>query len=96
MFNGINWEEVGHKLQFRFDEDDNENQATDPANVTYGPNSEQFWFRRFQQDAQYIGIPIIENVDKILEMIEVNWHVSCHKAFFRKKLNVWGVPHELS
>ncbi|GFW25726.1 histone-lysine N-methyltransferase SETMAR [Trichonephila clavipes] len=45
-------------------------------------NYVQFWFRRFRsgtfavQDAPRTGRPVIENVDKITEIIEVERHVS--------------------
>ncbi|GFT17719.1 hypothetical protein TNCV_2588141 [Trichonephila clavipes] len=40
---------------------------------TVTANYLQFWFRRFRS-----GIPVVENVDKITEMVEVDRHVSIH------------------
>ncbi|GFT42572.1 histone-lysine N-methyltransferase SETMAR [Trichonephila clavipes] len=57
------------------------------ANGVYGPetvtaNYVQFWFRRFRsgifdvKDAPRTGRRVVENADKITEIIEVDWHVS--------------------
>ncbi|GFV51314.1 histone-lysine N-methyltransferase SETMAR [Trichonephila clavipes] len=57
------------------------------ANGVYGAetvmaNYMQFWFRRFRsgifdvKDAPHTGRPVIENVDKIKEIIEIDRHVS--------------------
>ncbi|GFS72274.1 uncharacterized protein TNCV_1826941 [Trichonephila clavipes] len=49
---------------------------------TITANYTQFWFRRFRsdifdvKDAPLTGRPVIENVDKITERIEVDRHVS--------------------
>ncbi|GFX43133.1 hypothetical protein TNCV_2711771 [Trichonephila clavipes] len=54
----------------------NANQAAEIGNGVYGldivtSNYVQFWFRRFHS-----GMPVVENVDKITQMIEVDQHVS--------------------
>ncbi|GFW36285.1 integrase catalytic domain-containing protein [Trichonephila clavipes] len=57
------------------------------AKGVYGPNTVtatyvQFWFRRFRsgifdvKDAPRTGRPVVKNVDKIIEIIEVDRHVS--------------------
>ena len=57
------------------------------GNGVYGANTvtanyTQFWFRRFRidifdvKDAPRTGRPVVENVDKITEMIDVDRHVS--------------------
>ncbi|GFT09967.1 histone-lysine N-methyltransferase SETMAR [Trichonephila clavipes] len=49
---------------------------------TVAANYEQFWYRRFRScifDVKYTprtGRPVVENVDKITEIIEVDRHVS--------------------
>ncbi|GFS52434.1 histone-lysine N-methyltransferase SETMAR [Trichonephila clavipes] len=49
---------------------------------TLTANYVQFWFRRFRssifdvKDAPLTGRPVVENVDKITEIIEVDRHVS--------------------
>ncbi|GFU53829.1 HTH_48 domain-containing protein [Trichonephila clavipes] len=48
----------------------------------YGANYVQFWFRRFRsgffdgKDAPRTGRPVVENVDKITEIIEVDRHLA--------------------
>ena len=57
------------------------------SNSVYGPdtvtaNYAQFWFRRFRsgnfnvKDAPRCGRPIVDNVDKIMEIVESDRHVS--------------------
>ncbi|GFX96939.1 histone-lysine N-methyltransferase SETMAR [Trichonephila clavipes] len=47
---------------------------------TITANYVQFWFRRFRsgifdvKDAPHTGSPVVENVDKITEIVEVDWH----------------------
>ncbi|GFV80835.1 histone-lysine N-methyltransferase SETMAR [Trichonephila clavipes] len=75
---------------------ENASQGTEIANGVDGADSVtanyvQFWFREFRsgifdfKDAPCTGRPIIENVDKITEIIEVDRH----------KVHVW-VPHQLT
>ncbi|GFW17148.1 histone-lysine N-methyltransferase SETMAR [Trichonephila clavipes] len=53
---------------------------------TITANSVQFWFRRFRsgifdaKNAPRIGGPVVKNVDKITEIIEVDWHVSSRRS----------------
>ncbi|GFT19889.1 histone-lysine N-methyltransferase SETMAR [Trichonephila clavipes] len=76
-------------FQFFFDKGENASQMAEIANGDYGPhtvtaNYMQFWFRRFRsaifdvKDAPRTDRPIVENVDKITEIIEVDRHVSSH------------------
>ncbi|GFU70381.1 histone-lysine N-methyltransferase SETMAR [Trichonephila clavipes] len=64
-------------------QDENASQVAEIANGVYGAdtvtaNYVQFWFRRFRSgifdviDAPLTGRPIVENVDKITEIIEVD------------------------
>ncbi|GFY05846.1 histone-lysine N-methyltransferase SETMAR [Trichonephila clavipes] len=68
-------------------EGENERQVAEIANGVYGAdtvaaNYVQFWFRRFcsgifdVKDAPRTGRPVVENVEKIAEIIEVDRHVS--------------------
>ncbi|GFV73860.1 histone-lysine N-methyltransferase SETMAR [Trichonephila clavipes] len=72
---------------FFFDKDEHASQVVEIANGVYGAdtviaNYVQFWFHRFRsgifyvKDAPRIGRPVVENVDKITEVIEVDRHVS--------------------
>ncbi|KAL9910473.1 histone-lysine N-methyltransferase SETMAR-like isoform 1-T5 [Glossina fuscipes fuscipes] len=83
----LNKEKIRYILQFFFDKGDNASQAATIVNGVYGSdtvtaNYVQFWFRRFRsgifdvKDAPRTGRPVVENVDKIGEMIEVDRHVS--------------------
>lgn len=83
----VNKEKIRYILQFFFDKGENASQAAEIVNGVYGPdtvtaNYVQFWFRRFRsgifdvKDAPRTGRPVVENVDKITEIIEVDRHVS--------------------
>ncbi|EGI61981.1 Histone-lysine N-methyltransferase SETMAR, partial [Acromyrmex echinatior] len=75
-------------LQFFFNKGENASQAAENVNSVYGPvytvtvNHAQFWFRRFRsgnfdvKDASHSGRPIVENIDKIIEIVESDRHVS--------------------
>ncbi|GFU62874.1 histone-lysine N-methyltransferase SETMAR [Trichonephila clavipes] len=73
-------------LQFFFGKGKNSSQVAEFANGVYGAhtvtaNYVKFWFRRFRsgifnvKDAPRTGRPFVENVDRITEIIEVDWHV---------------------
>ncbi|GFV11434.1 hypothetical protein TNCV_1158931 [Trichonephila clavipes] len=53
--------------------------------VTPETNYVQFWFRRFRSDifdvkhAPRTGRPVVDNIDKITEIIEIDRHVSSRK-----------------
>ncbi|GFT92604.1 histone-lysine N-methyltransferase SETMAR [Trichonephila clavipes] len=66
---------------------ENSSQVAEIVNGVYGDdnvtaNYMHSWFRRFTsdifdaKDAPHIGRPVVENVDKITEIIEVDRHVS--------------------
>ncbi|GFU79888.1 histone-lysine N-methyltransferase SETMAR [Trichonephila clavipes] len=82
----VNKEKIRFFLQFFFDEGENGSQKAEIANGTYvvdtvTANYVQFWFRRFRsgifdvKDAPRTGRPVVENIDKITEIIEVDRHV---------------------
>ncbi|GFW23426.1 histone-lysine N-methyltransferase SETMAR [Trichonephila clavipes] len=81
----VNKERIRFILQFFFDKGENTKQVVEIANGVYGAdtvtaNYVQFWFHRFRsgifdvKDASRTGRPIVENVDKITELIEVDRH----------------------
>ncbi|XP_020715242.1 uncharacterized protein LOC101457564 isoform X1 [Ceratitis capitata] len=83
----ISKEKIRYILQFYFDKGDNAIQAAEHVNSVYGPdtvtaNQAQIWFSRFQsgnfnvKDAPSTGRPIVKNVDKIIEIVESDRHVS--------------------
>ncbi|GFT25709.1 histone-lysine N-methyltransferase SETMAR [Trichonephila clavipes] len=80
-------EKIRYILQFFFDKGENANQVAEIVNGVYGietvtAHCVQFWFHRFHsgifdvKDAPRTGRPVVENVDKITEIIEVDRHVS--------------------
>ncbi|GFW31992.1 histone-lysine N-methyltransferase SETMAR [Trichonephila clavipes] len=77
---------VHFSRNFYFDKGENASQVAEIANGVYGAdtvtaNYVQFWFCRFRsgifyvKDAPHTGRPVVQNVDKITEIIEVDWHV---------------------
>ncbi|GFW76769.1 histone-lysine N-methyltransferase SETMAR [Trichonephila clavipes] len=83
----VNKEKIRFFLQFFFDKGENVSQVAKIANGVYGAdtvttNYVQFWFRPFRsgifdvKDAHRTGRPVVENVDKITEIIEVDRHNS--------------------
>ncbi|XP_070528285.1 histone-lysine N-methyltransferase SETMAR-like [Cardiocondyla obscurior] len=89
---------IGYILQFFFHKSENVSQAVKIVNEVYGlvivtANYAQFWFHRFRcgnfdiKDAPRIGKPVIENSDKIIEMIEVNRHISSRSIAQELKIN---------
>ncbi|GFX28466.1 histone-lysine N-methyltransferase SETMAR [Trichonephila clavipes] len=80
-------EKIQYILQFFFDKGENASQAAEIVNGVYcvdtvTANYERFWFRRFRsgifdvKDAPRTGRFVVENVDKITEIIDVDRHVS--------------------
>ncbi|GFU38452.1 histone-lysine N-methyltransferase SETMAR [Trichonephila clavipes] len=78
----VNKEKIRYILQFFFDKGKNASQVAEIVNAVYGAdtvtaNYMQFWFRRFLSGifdvkvAPRTGRPIIENVDKITEIIKL-------------------------
>ncbi|GFT88857.1 histone-lysine N-methyltransferase SETMAR [Trichonephila clavipes] len=83
----VNKEKILYILQFSFDKDENASQAAEIVNGVYGAdivtaNYMQFWFHRFcsgifdVKDAPRTDRPVVENVDKITEIIEIDLHIS--------------------
>ncbi|GFV58369.1 histone-lysine N-methyltransferase SETMAR [Trichonephila clavipes] len=80
----VNKEKIRFYLQFFFDEGENASQVAEIANGVYGAdtvtaNYMQFWFRRFRSgnfDVKEMQRPVVENVDKITEIIKVDRYVS--------------------
>ncbi|GFX61777.1 histone-lysine N-methyltransferase SETMAR [Trichonephila clavipes] len=79
----VNKEKIRFFLQFFFDKGENASQGAKIANVVYGAdtvtvNYVKFWFRQFCsrildfEDEPRTDRPVIENVDKIREIIEVD------------------------
>ncbi|GFS87597.1 histone-lysine N-methyltransferase SETMAR [Trichonephila clavipes] len=79
--------EIQYNLQFFFDKSETASQAAEIVNGVYGAdiltaNYVQFWFRRFRSGIFYVkgaphtGRPVLKNVDKITEIINVDQHVS--------------------
>ncbi|GFW38033.1 histone-lysine N-methyltransferase SETMAR [Trichonephila clavipes] len=82
----VNKEKIWSFLQIFFHNGENVSQRAEIANGVCGAdtvttNYVQFWFRRFRsgifefKDAPRTGRLVIENVDKITEIIEVDRHV---------------------
>ncbi|GFT91111.1 histone-lysine N-methyltransferase SETMAR [Trichonephila clavipes] len=92
----VNREEIRYILQLFFDKGENASQTAEIVSV-YGADTVtagyiQFWFHRFPlgifdvKDTPPTGRPIIENVDKITEIIEVDQHVSCRSIAQESKI----------
>ena len=90
-------EKIRYILQFLFDKSKNASQAAENVNSVYGPdnvtaNHSPFWFCLFCfgnfdiKDAPHCGRPIVENVDKIMEIVESNRHTST--ASIAQELNI--------
>ncbi|GFW81687.1 histone-lysine N-methyltransferase SETMAR [Trichonephila clavipes] len=82
----VHKQKIRYILQFFFDKGKNASQVAEIVNGVYGPdtvtaNYIQFWFHRFRsgifylKDAPRTGRHVVENVDKITEIIEVDRHV---------------------
>ncbi|GFT31651.1 histone-lysine N-methyltransferase SETMAR [Trichonephila clavipes] len=85
----VNKEKIRYFSQFFFDKGENASQAAEIVDGVYGAdtvtgNYVQFWFRRFRsgifeiKDAPRTGRPVVENVYKITEIIEVDRHVDIY------------------
>ncbi|GFV01387.1 histone-lysine N-methyltransferase SETMAR [Trichonephila clavipes] len=84
---GVNKEKIRYFLQVFYDKDENASQVAEIMNGVYRTDTittyyVQFWFHRFRSGifdikvAPRTGMPFIENVDKIIQIIEIDWHVS--------------------
>ncbi|GFY14795.1 histone-lysine N-methyltransferase SETMAR [Trichonephila clavipes] len=80
----VNKEKIQFFLKFSFDRSKNASQGAEIAD-TVTANYAQFWFRRFRsrifdvKDAPRTGLPVVDNVDKITEIIEIYRHVSSRR-----------------
>ncbi|GFV99857.1 histone-lysine N-methyltransferase SETMAR [Trichonephila clavipes] len=83
----INKEKIWYISHFFFEKRESASQATEFVKDVYGAdtvtiNCVQFWFYRFLsgnfdvKDAPRTGRAVIKNVNKIIERIEVDRHVS--------------------
>ncbi|GFW90847.1 histone-lysine N-methyltransferase SETMAR [Trichonephila clavipes] len=77
---------------------ENASQVVEIANGVYGADSVtasyvQFWSRQFRsgifddKDAPRTGRPVVDNVDKITEIIEINRHVSSRSISQDQKID---------
>ncbi|GFY12522.1 histone-lysine N-methyltransferase SETMAR [Trichonephila clavipes] len=77
---------------------ENASQTAEILNDVYGTdtviaNYVQFWFRRFRsgnfdvKDAPHTGRPVVENVDKLTEIIEVDRYVSSRSITQKLKIH---------
>ncbi|GFW30984.1 histone-lysine N-methyltransferase SETMAR [Trichonephila clavipes] len=103
----VNNEKIRFFLQFFSDKGQNASHMAEIANDIYGTNTVtanhvQFWFRRFRSgifDIKYAprtGRPVIEYVDKITEIIEIDWYVSNRSIAHKLKINHKTVLSPLS
>ncbi|GFV52720.1 histone-lysine N-methyltransferase SETMAR [Trichonephila clavipes] len=80
-------EKIRYVLHFFFDKGKNASQAAEILNDVYGSHTVtfsymQFGFLRFRsgifdvKDTTPTDRPVVKNVDKITEKIEVDWHVN--------------------
>ncbi|GFT32025.1 histone-lysine N-methyltransferase SETMAR [Trichonephila clavipes] len=94
----VSKEKIRYILQFFFDEGENASQMAEIVNGIYGAdtvttNCVQFWFCRFHsgifdvKETPRTGRRIVENVDKITEIIEVDRHVSSHNITHELKID---------
>ena len=76
-----NKEKIRHILQYYYDKGKNASHAANKICAVYGPDTvsistAQRWFQRFRSGAEVIedaprsGRPVVENCDKIAELIE--------------------------
>ncbi|GFQ89132.1 histone-lysine N-methyltransferase SETMAR [Trichonephila clavata] len=82
----VSKEKILYILQFFFDKGTNIIQVAKTVKGVYSPKTVttdyvQFRFRRFRS-----GMPVVENVDKITEMIEVDRHFSSCSAIQELKI----------
>ncbi|GFY23669.1 histone-lysine N-methyltransferase SETMAR [Trichonephila clavipes] len=93
----VNKEKIRDFLQFFFDKGEKVSQVAEIANGVYDAdavttNYMQFWFRRFRsgifyvKDAPCTGKSVVENVDKITEIIEIDRHASSRSIIQELKI----------
>ncbi|GFV91379.1 histone-lysine N-methyltransferase SETMAR [Trichonephila clavipes] len=95
----VNKEKIRLFLHFLFDKGENASQGAEIANGVYGADTVtasyvQFWFCRFRsgifdfKDSPHTGRPVIENVYKITEIIEVDRDVRVVVSPWSKKSSI--------
>ncbi|XP_025155718.1 histone-lysine N-methyltransferase SETMAR-like [Harpegnathos saltator] len=116
-------EKIRYILQYHYDQREQADQAAKKICAVYGPNTvsnatAKRWFQRFRsgnmdvEDETRSGRPIVENVDKIMEIVESDRHASFYSIAQELKISqktVWNhlhkaglkkldvwVPHELT
>ncbi|GFW90199.1 histone-lysine N-methyltransferase SETMAR [Trichonephila clavipes] len=80
----VNKEKIQQILQFFFDKSENASHVAEIVNGVYRANAVttyyvQFWFHRFHSsifDVKVVPRTVIENDDKITQIIEIDRHVS--------------------
>ncbi|GFT65041.1 histone-lysine N-methyltransferase SETMAR [Trichonephila clavipes] len=98
----VNKEKIRYILQFFFDKCENSSQVTEIVNGVYGAvtvtaNYVQFWLRRIHsgffddKDAPFTARSVIENVDKITEIIEVNRYNSSRSIAQELKIDLKAI-----
>ncbi|GFV09060.1 histone-lysine N-methyltransferase SETMAR [Trichonephila clavipes] len=99
----VNKDKIRCILQFFFDKGENASQAAKIVNDVYGvdtvtANYTQFWFRQFRSGIFDVKVasPVIKNVDKITEIIEVDRHVSSRSIAQELKIDHETVLSHLS
>ncbi|GFU20738.1 histone-lysine N-methyltransferase SETMAR [Trichonephila clavipes] len=94
----VNKEKIRYILQFLFDKGKSASQATEIVNGVYGAdtvtaNYVQLWFHRFRSGifdvkvAPCTGKTVIENVNKITEIIEIDPHVGSRSIALKLKID---------
>ncbi|XP_025163175.1 histone-lysine N-methyltransferase SETMAR-like, partial [Harpegnathos saltator] len=85
-------------LKYHYDQREKTEQAAKKVCAVYGPNTvsnatAKRWFQRFRsgnmdvEDETRSGRPIVENVDKIMEIVESNRHASTYSIAQELKIN---------
>ncbi|GFV95033.1 histone-lysine N-methyltransferase SETMAR [Trichonephila clavipes] len=94
----VNKKKIRYISHFPFDKGKNASQAAEIVDGVFGAdtvtaNYVQFWFRLFRsgifdvKDPPRTGRPVVENVDKITEIIQVDRHVSNRNIIQKLKID---------
>ncbi|XP_017785253.1 PREDICTED: histone-lysine N-methyltransferase SETMAR-like isoform X2 [Nicrophorus vespilloides] len=101
-------EKIRYILQYHYDQGDKAQQAAKKICDVYGPNTvsnatAKRWFRRFRsgnmdiEDETRSGRPIVENVDKIMEIVESDRNASTYSIAQELNISqktVWNHLHK--
>ncbi|CAK9796605.1 Histone-lysine N-methyltransferase SETMAR [Anthophora quadrimaculata] len=104
----IKKEKIRYILQYHYDQGEKAEQAAKKICAVYGPSTvsnatAKRWFQRFRsgnmdvEDEARSGRPIVENVDKIMEIVESDRHVSTYSIAQELKISqktVWNHLHK--